>query len=125
MFYVSENSLTSDPCLKEVLETMSQRTWNTHYGTIGLLCVDVDVINDITVKAAQIAQQIKTSTISKSEKQSRTQTLSQFMDKIFNNNNERSRALAENHPGRTVNYYSEIIQSFPEETRNAPAQTGG
>ena len=117
VFYVSENSLTSDPCFKEVIETWSQRTKSTHFGTVGLLCVDVNVINDITDKAAAIFTSIRKSSLSKDEKSSRTKVLSYFMDQVFNNNNERSRVLSIDNPGRTVNYYSEIIQSFPEETK--------
>ena len=119
VFYVSKDSLTSQACYDEVMETLSERARNTHLRPIGFLCVDVDTINDITKTAQQIADEIRKSSANKAEKSSRTTTLSLFLNNIFNNNNERSRALCATHSGRTVDYYSEIMQSFPDETRMA------
>ena len=119
VFYVSKDSLTSQACYDEVMETLSERARNTHLEPVGLLCVDVDVINDITQTAQFLANEIRKSALPKAEKSSRTVTLSQFLNNVFNNNNERSRALSIDHAGRTVDYYSEITQSFPDDTRMA------
>ena len=120
IFYVSENSITSPSCFEEVLETKSERTRKAHYGEIKKLFIDVDTIIDIKKKAEEIATTIKKSHLSKDEKRQKTETLSSFMSDIFTNGNETPRALSDNNPARTTNYYNEIIKFFPEDTKNQP-----
>ncbi len=120
-FFVSEHSLTSQPCFNEVVETMSQYVIDTHFDQIQIICIDVDVIDNIVTEAKRIAGKIRTSDLDQKTKSSRTQVLSNFMKTIFNNNNERVRTHSKNFPGRNVDYYAEITQSFPPEAKiNAP-----
>ncbi len=116
-FYVSQNSLTSQPCYNEVAETMSEYVVLTHFDPIQIICIDVDPISNIVSTSKQIAADIRQSDLEAKTKSSRTKVLSLFMKDVFNNNNERIRVHSKKDPDRSVDYYKDITQSFPKETR--------
>ena len=116
-FYVSQNSLTSQPCYNEVVETMSEDVVLSHFDPIQIICIDVDPISNIVSTSKQIAADIRQSDLEAKTKSSRTKVLSLFMKDVFNNNNERIRVHSKKDPDRSVDYYKDITQSFPKETR--------
>ena len=118
IFYVSRFSLTSAQCLSEMEETRRQETVYVHFGEVKFICIDVEQIGDIRKIAREIAAGIRDDvSLSKEEKADRTRTLSVFLHEVFNSNNERVRVHPADEPDRRSDYYSEILQSLPPETK--------
>ena len=118
VFYVSKASLTSEPCLNELLMTINEETQDIHFEPVKFICVDVDEIGNIVNTSKVIVDEIRTSfSLSKEEKASRTQTLSRFIRIFFHSNNERVRIHPATEADRKTDYYLDILNSFPNETK--------
>ena len=122
LFYISSYSLTSLPCLNELLETKSEETRLNHFRrNVPYICIDTNASNrNIQDLGDLIEMEIRYSNLPLVEKQARTRVLTRFMDDIFNSNNERIRLHSKNETGRLTDYYKDIMSSLPPETRCMP-----
>ena len=121
VFYVSQHSLTSEPCLNELLMTIDEETKDIHFEAVKFICVDVEEIGNIVDTSRDIVEEIrKDSSLSKQDKAVKTQTLSRFMRIFFNSNNERVRIHPIDEPGRKTDYYLDIQNSFPHDAKCFP-----
>ena len=117
LFYVSRNSLTSENCYDELRQTTEQLTTRIHFGPVPFIAVDVEDVGDIGVFTQQVYEELMCRRIPKKEKTERAIVLSKFTDNFFNSNNERVRVHPKHEPNRKLNYYEEIVASFPASTK--------
>ena len=107
IFFVSENSLTSEACYNELNKTIDNLTREKHFGTVDIIVVEVERIIDMPSFMLEISRKLRSSSNSKEERVKKTQMLSKFQSDWFGNN-ERVRIHSKNEPGRIGDYYSEI-----------------
>ncbi len=117
VFYVSRNSLVSQPCFSELSCTVEEITKAIHNGPVKFVAVDVEPINDIVQFGQEVYQQIRRKDISKAEKTAQAITLNNCIDQFFNSNNEKVRVKPYGMPNRKMDYYEEIAAAFPDDTR--------
>ena len=117
VFYVSRNSLTSENCYDELRQTTEQLTTRIHFGPVPFIAVDIEDVGDIGVFTQQVYEELMCRRIPKKEKTERAIVLSKFTDNFFNSNNERVRVHPKHEPNRKLNYYEEIVASFPVGTK--------
>lgn len=122
VFYVSETSLRSDACYRELSKTIDERTKAMHFGPVKFIAIDVDAVGDITVFTQKVFQSIRNSDVDKEERRKQALALDGFMRQFFNSNNEKVRVHPKNEPNRKMDYYEEILSSFPNETCIAPVE---
>lgn len=124
VFYVSETSLRSDACYHELLKTIDENTKAMHFGPVKFIAVDVEPVGDITVFTQKVFESIRSSNnADKEERRRQALALDGFMRQFFNSNNEKVRVHPKNEPNRKMDYYEEIIASFPDSARIHPAGT--
>ncbi len=126
VFYLSRNSLRSEPCLEELRQTRDEVTRRRHRGSaLDFVPVDVEPINDIVAFAEEVYDLIEEDETKKlSDKERETETVSLIMHEFFQNNNAIDRILAKDHPRRRKGYYEEIMQGLPERTCNRKSLSG-
>lgn len=122
VFYVSETSLRSDACYRELSKTIDERTKAMHFGPVKFIAIDVDAVGDITVFTQKVFQSIRNSDVDKEERRKQALALDGFMRQFFNSNNEKVRVHPKNEPNRKMDYYEEILSSFPNETCINPVE---
>ncbi len=116
LFYVSKDSLTSEPCYNELEQTKSEATLVTHnLRPVSVVAIEVESIGDIARFMDDIYNDIRRKNLSGEEKGSYTRTLSGFRQKWFLPNNEKVRIHAKKETGRHSDYYSDIESEL---TRN-------
>ena len=120
IFYLSRNSLRSQPCLEELRQTRAEITKKRHRGDVlDFIPVDVEPINDLVSYVNDIYDLIEEDSSKKlSDKEREAETVSTIMHEFFQNNNAVDRILSMDHPKRRKGYYDEIIQGLPERTCN-------
>ena len=119
VFYVSQYSLTSENCFRELCQTTAKDTTELHFGPVPFIAVDAENVGNIGAYTKAIHKQVLAQPISKQEKGQKARTLSRFVELFFDSNNERVHPKDE--PGRKTNYYQEIVSSFPDECKVFPA----
>lgn len=118
LFYVSGSSLTSEPCYRELKQTVDTQTMRIHFGPVRFIAVDAENVGDISRFTHQLHSDLMhRKDISKQEKTNRAIILSQFCDEFFALNNERVRIHPKSEPNRKSNYYADIVGAFPGEAR--------
>lgn len=117
VFYVSSHSLSSDACYQELRKTVAESTKALHFGPVKFIAVDAETIGDITTFHQKVFAKIKTSDLEKEERKKQALALNGFMNQFFNSNNEKVRVHPKNEKNRKVDYYEEILASFPDETK--------
>lgn len=117
VFYVSRNSLVSQPCYSELACTVEDYTKAVHFGPVKFVAVDVEPINDIVEFSREVYMQIRTKDIPKAEKTTQAITLNSCIEQFFNSNNEKVRVKPIDLPNRKMDYYEEITAAFPDDTR--------
>ena len=118
LFYVSGSSLTSEPCYRELKQTVDTQTMRIHFGPVHFIAVDAENVGDISRFTHQLHSDLMhRKDISKQEKTNRAIILSQFCDEFFALNNERVRIHPKSEPNRKSNYYADILSAFPDEAR--------
>ena len=119
LFYVSSSSLTSEPCYRELKQTVDTQTMRIHFGPVRYpIAVDAENVGDISRFTHQLHSDLMhRKDISKQEKTNRAIILSQFCDEFFALNNERVRIHPKSEPNRKSNYYADILSAFPDEAR--------
>lgn len=122
VFYVSRSSLTSENCYDELKQTTETLTTRIHFGPVPFIAVDVEEVGDIGVFTQRVYEELMRSPLSKKEKTDKAIVLSKFTDNFFNSNNERVRVHPKDEPNRKLNYYEEIVASFPGITRVYPEE---
>lgn len=119
VFYVSKSSLLSDACYRELSKTTDELTAALHYGPVKFIAIDVNEIGDIMAFTRELHQSVfQDATLSKEQKSKMLITLHQFMKDFFGSNNEKVRVHPKNEINRKMNYYEEIVASFPDATAN-------
>lgn len=109
LFFVSKDSLTSEPCYNELEQTKSDTTLATHnLNPVSVVAIEVEQVGDIASYMDAIYNEIRNKNISGGEKGSYTRVLSGFKQKWFLPNNEKVRIHAKNEAGRLSDYYSDI-----------------
>lgn len=121
VFYVSENSLVSENCLRELRHTIAEETTDSHLGPVKFVAVDAQEIGNIINFAERVHASVTNGNESKEIRQKKARTLSRFIREFFNSNNERVRVHPKEEVGRKSEYYSDIITSFPNNTKLFPA----
>ena len=107
VFYVSEQSLTSEACLNELNQTIAETTKEIHFNKVDFIVVEVEKIKDMTKFMSEISQKIRFSDLSSKEKSRKTQILSKFQRYWFRGN-EKVRIHSKKEPDRISDYYSDI-----------------
>lgn len=120
VFYVSATSLISNACYQELSRTISEITKALHLGPVKFIAIDAELIGDITKFHQKVFEKIKTSPLGKEERKIQALTLNKFINQFFNSNNEKVRIHFKNEKDRKMDYYEEILASFPDETRIHP-----
>ncbi|MDO4976738.1 MAG: TIR domain-containing protein [Eubacteriales bacterium] len=123
LFYVSESSLSSTNCLKEIRELSSEATRGVRMGNVvKFLAVETGMVGIIDDFQDSLYQRILHSDMEKAQINQKLEALTGFKQDIFNSN-EKVRILCRNNPNRKSDYYNEIIRYFPNSTRNLPVKT--
>lgn len=121
VFYVSKSSLLSDACYRELSKTTDEFTTALHYGPVKFIAVDVDEIGNIVDFTRDLHQSVvQDPQLTKDAKSKMLITMHQFMKDFFDSNNEKVRVRPKNEPNRKMNYYEEIVASFPDGAKNQP-----
>lgn len=121
LFYVSSSSLTSEACYRELSQTTETLTVRIHFGPVRFIAVDVENVGDIGAFTQEVYTNLmRRKDISKKEKTAKAIVLSQFCDNFFGSNNERVRVHPKDEPNRKIDYYEEIVASFPDATKIYP-----
>ncbi len=121
VFYVSKSSLLSDACYRELSKTTDEITAALHYGPVKFIAIDVEEIEDIMDFTRELHQSVfQDAQMPKESKSKMLLTLHRFIKDFFDSNNEKVRIHPQKENNRKINYYEEIVASFPEATRNCP-----
>ena len=121
LFYVSSSSLTSEACYRELSQTTEDRTKSIHFGPVRFIAVDVENVGDIGAFTQEVYTNLMLrKDISKKEKTAKAIVLSQFCKDFFGSNNERVRVHPKDEPNRKIDYYEEIVASFPDAAKIYP-----
>ena len=121
LFYVSSSSLTSEACYRELSQTTETLTVRIHFGPVRFIAVDVENVGDIGVFTQEVYTNLMgRKDISKKERPAKAIVLSQFCDNFFGSNNERVRVHPKDEPNRKIDYYEEIVASFPDAAKIYP-----
>ena len=116
IYYVSKDSLCSEPCLKELRTTRDEKTVRLHRDKpLDIIPIDVETIPNIIDYKEKVYDLIEASDRKIDEKQNAIETVSIIIEEFFNNNNAVARIQSKDHPRRKKGYYDEIVQSLPEE----------
>ncbi len=118
VFYVSKNSLVSENCLKELRHTINDETTDIHFGPVKFIAIDAQNIGNIVEFSAQLHKDVLNSSEEKIYRQQKARTLSRFIKEFFNSNNERVRIHYKNEENRKSDYYTDIMASFPDNTKS-------
>ncbi|MCD8075684.1 MAG: toll/interleukin-1 receptor domain-containing protein [Lachnospiraceae bacterium] len=120
LFYVSRHSMISQNCYHEILATLSERTQARHRRVpLPFLALDVENVGNIVDFVDHVVDPfIRSSSLSKAEKNQSFDTLQKLFECVFNNNNERVRIHPKHELNRKSDYYSDIIRWLPAESRN-------
>ena len=115
IFYMSEASVASVPCLAELQHRESREVCNTHNGkSIPMIPVEVQPVGTVSLFRDKVYRGIiDNDELSKEEKNQKASTLSRLMDSFFPDN-DRLRILSEQDSGRRREYYPEIEQYLEE-----------
>ena len=117
VFYVSKFSLVSEACYRELSKTTDELSVALHFGPVKFIAIDVDEVGNIGDFTRDLHQSIfGNPNLTKDVKSKMMLTLHQFMKDFFDSNNEKVRIHPKNEPNRKMNYYEEIMASFPDET---------
>lgn len=109
LFYVSKDSLTSEPCYNELEQTRNEATLATHnMNPVNVVAIEVESVGDISAFMDDIYNDIRGKNLSGGEKGSYTRILSNFRQKWFLPNNEKVRIHPKNETGRLSDYYTDI-----------------
>ncbi|MCD7956726.1 MAG: leucine-rich repeat protein [Lachnospiraceae bacterium] len=117
VFYVSANSLRSNACYQEMLKTVDERTRAMHFGPVKFVAIDAEPVGDITTFAQKVFREIRGSSLEKEERSRQALALDGFMRDFFNSNNEKVRIHPKNEANRKIDYYDDIMASFPDSAR--------
>lgn len=124
LFYVSGSSLCSVPCLRELRETLSDRTVINHNTPVPFVAVDVEEIGNIMAFCDRIHARLQEEIEDDREFEAKAEALQSFKRDFFNGNNDRVRVHPRTEPGRKGDYYEDIQNSFPDKT-HMTASSGG
>ena len=117
LFYVSHNSLTSEPCLNELEKTIDGPTQETHLGRVEYIAIDAENVGNMGAFIQKISTRIESSGLSSAEKSQMTRVLFHFKTKWFQENNEKVRIHPKAEPNRITDYYSDIEREFGRNRR--------
>lgn len=117
VFYVSKYSLISEGCYLELEKTIEERTQAIHFGPVKFIAVDVEEIGDIMDFSKSVYTELRSSNLTKEQKKKHAIILDKFKKKFFNSNNEKVRIHPKNEANRKMDYFEEILASFPSSTR--------
>lgn len=116
VFYVSKSSLTSEACYNELAKTVDEFSIALHMGPVKFIAIDVDEVGNIGDFSRNLYKDIfSNAELSKEAKSKMMLTMHNFMKNFFDSNNEKVRIHPKNEPNRKMNYYEEILASFPDE----------
>lgn len=120
VFYVSRHSLISEGCYLELGKTIEAQTQAIHFGPVKFIAVDVEEIGNIMEFSKTVYNDLRSGDLPKEQKQQRAIILDKFKKDFFNSNNEKVRIHPKNEVNRKMDYYEEILASFPDSTRIFP-----
>ncbi len=120
VFYVSRHSLISEGCYLELEKTIEEQTQAIHFGPVKFIAVDVEEIGNIMEFSKTVYNELRSGDLPKEQKQQRAIILDKFKRNFFNSNNEKVRIHPKNEVNRKMDYYEEILASFPDSTRIFP-----
>ncbi len=113
VFYVSSNSLVSEPCLDELRMIAAEQTRSHHYGNLQFVAVEVEPVDNIVSFGELVFEEIRSSESDKSVKHNKMDILNEFINEIFKGNNEKVRIRPWNVVHRKKDYYEEISGELP------------
>lgn len=125
VFYVSRHSLISEGCYLELEKTIEEQTQAIHFGPVKFIAVDVEEIGNIMEFSKTVYNELRSGDLPKEQKQQRAIILDKFKRNFFNSNNEKVRIHPKNEVNRKMDYYEEILASFPDSTRIFPGYSEG
>ena len=113
IFYLSESSVTSVPCLEELKCRESRETCNNHGGeSIPWIAVEVNPIQNISIFRKEVFQKISSNLgIAREKKNTMASTMSQLMDDFFPDENK-VRIKSKNDDSKRYDYYLKIEENF-------------
>ena len=120
VFYVSKYSLISEGCYLELEKTIEEQTQAIHFGPVKFIAVDVEEIGDIMDFSKSVYNELRSSNLTKEQKKKHAIILDKFKRNFFNSNNEKVRIHPKNEANRKMDYFEEILASFPSSTRIFP-----
>ena len=120
VFYVSRHSLISEGCYLELGKTIEAQTQAIHFGPVKFIAVDVEEIGNIMEFSKTVYNDLRSGDLPKEQKKKQAIILDKFKKDFFNSNNEKVRIHPKNEVNRKMDYYEEILASFPDTTRIAP-----
>lgn len=123
IFYVSRSSLTSRPCLNEMLATISEKAkkYNRKDGKLKFIAVDAEIIDDFEHLLSELYDKCENGT---PEDKKKYDVLYEMEEKFFNTGNAKVRIVNKNTPHRKIDYYTEIIDCIPDSVRIYEPETG-
>ena len=117
IFYVSRNSLTSEPCLNELERTIAQATQETHLGKVDCIAIDAENVGNMGDFVSNVGLQIERSGISSTEKSQKTRILFRFKTNWFREDNEKVRIHPKTEKKRLGDYYLDIEKELNRNRR--------
>lgn len=120
VFYVSRHSLISEGCYLELEKTIEEQTQAIHFGPVKFIAIDVEEIGNIIDYSKTVYNELRSSSLPKEQKQKQAIVLDKFKKNFFNSNNEKVRIHPKDEENRKMDYYEEIVASFPDSTRVLP-----
>ena len=117
VFYVSENSLISEACYNELMKTLAEETQELHLmEPVKIICIDVNPVDNIILWNRELQKDLQKRTdLDRDRKVQGLKISSRMIKQFFNSNNERVRVHSRNEAERSLDYYDEIVSSFPKE----------
>lgn len=115
VFYLSKDSIISNPCYDELLATVSHDAKIEHNGhPVKIIIIETQYIDDITEFSLLVQEELKSTNVEKNVKREKIRVTQGIIREFFDSNNERVRIRPKDFSGRKVNYYDEIIECFPD-----------
>lgn len=127
IFYVSKNSLISEPCFNEMKATQSEISRIFHIDSeLGFIALEAEPINNIVEYQKELhlelVDRLKNGEEADDDKVRDQVLLSQrFIEQFFNSNNERVRIRALSSDRNPERYYRDIISCLPSEMKGQAA----
>lgn len=122
VFYISKWSMTSENCYNELKHTKERNTVAIHNGEVGYIAIEVESIGNIVEFKDKVHTEMMESDAEPIHvRQSRSIVLLDFVENFFLTNNKKVRIHPKDEENRKMDYYEEVMASFPDSTKTGHA----